>query len=163
MNDAQPLRWSSPANAWAVGAQLLSITIPIMAVAEGYQPVALEAIAAPLADIWQWVLLVFAVIALVASLTMQLALGDGSRMQAVVRVEAFATAIVSACYFTLLAALVHEYGWGQAPLTQLLIGGLGFIALLRVGQIIWESWRYRRARRTGSVVTSEALAKPKDT
>lgn len=163
MSQPKAVRWSSPANAWAVGALLLSLAIPVLAVAEGYQPTALEEISKLLADTWQWVLLFAALIALLATLIMQFAIGDGARMQAVVAVEAIATVIVAGCDFLLWWALVKEYGWGTAPLTQLLVGGLGVTALGRVGQILWETYKYRRALRRGAIVHTEALAQPKDT
>lgn len=160
---AKPVRLTSPTNAWAIAAQVISLSIPVLSVVEIYQPVALEAISIPIADMWQWSLLVTAVISLAASLVMQFAIGDGARMRAVLHVEAIATGIVSLCFFALWAALVREYGLAANPLTQLLVGGLGLAALGRVGQILWELWKYRRALRAGVTASVEAIAQTKDT
>ncbi|WP_439593879.1 hypothetical protein [Microbacterium sp.] len=163
MGERKALRWATPANAWAVGLQLISLSIPVLSVFESYQPIALEEIARPLADAWQWVLLITAAIALAATLTMQLALGDGRRMQTTLRVEGLATFIVAICYLLLWVALMIEYGFGTAPLTQLLVAGLGFTAAGRVAQILWELWQYRRALIVGHVATTEAIAQHKET
>lgn len=163
MTERKALRWSSPSNAWAVGAQLISFCIPVLSVVEIYQPVALEAIAVPLADAWQWVLFINAAIALSAVALMHFAIGNGSRMQAVIRVEGIATAVVAACYMLLWVALVREYGFGANPLTQVLVAGLGLTATGRVAQIAWESWRYRRALKSGHTAHTEAIAQPKET
>jgi hypothetical protein len=163
MTETKPVRWSSPANAWAIGAQLIAFLIPVLSVLELYQPVALEAVSIPLADAWQWMLFLTAGISLGASLLMQVVLGAGSRMRAVLRLEGVATAIVSLCMGALWGALVHEYGIGANPLTQLLVGGLGLAAAGRVGQILWELRKYRRALRAGQVATVEAIAQPKET
>ncbi|MGA6128843.1 MULTISPECIES: hypothetical protein [unclassified Microbacterium] len=163
MSDTKPVRWSSTTNAWATGAQIISLLIPVLSVVEIYQPVALEAIGIVVADAWQWVLLVAATISLAASLVMQFALGDGSRMRAVVRVEAVATGLVALCFLFLWHALVDEYGFAANPLTQLLVGGLGLAAAGRVGQIVWDLWKYRRALRFGRTTSVEAIAQPKDT
>lgn len=163
MTESKPVRWSSPANAWATGAQLIAFLIPVLSVLEVYQPVALEAVSVPLADAWQWLLFVTAGISLAASLAMQLVLGSGNRMRAVVRLEGVATAIVSLCFAALWAALVREYGFGANPLTQLLVSGLGLAAAGRVGQILWELRKYRRALRAGQTAHVEAIAQPKET
>jgi len=163
MTDRKPLRWSSPGNAWAIGALALSFAIPVLSVTEVYQPVALEAISVILADAWQWVLLVTVMIALASALSMPLALDNGSRMQALVMVEGVATIIVSACYVLLWISLVRQYGFAANPLTQVLVLGLGLTALGRVGQITWQSWRYRRALRSGYTTHTEAIAQPKET
>ena len=163
MNEAKPVRWSSPANAWATGAQTIALVIPILSVTELYQPIALEAIGRLVADIWQWLLLAAAVASVTASVIMQFALGDGSRMRAVVRIEQIATSVVGACLGLLWVALVQEYGFAANPLTQLLVGGLGLAAVARVAQIEWDLWKYRRALEGGQVAHVEALAQPKET
>ncbi|QLD10880.1 hypothetical protein [Microbacterium oleivorans] len=163
MTESKPVRLTSPANAWALGAQLIALLIPVLSVVEIYQPIALEAISIPLADTWQWLLFVGASISLLASLLMRGALGSGNRMRAVLRLEGVATAIVSLCFGLLWAALVREYGFGANPLTQLLVGGLGLVALGRVGQILWDLWRYRRALNAGQTARVEAIAQPKGT
>lgn len=136
MDEPKPVRITSPDNAWAAGAMTISAGIPILSVAELYQPVALEAWSHVLADVWQWVLLIASLLALSTLPLMKVADGHGNRMRAVQRVEALATGIVAVCYLLLWDALVHEYGFGANPLTQLLVGGLGVTAAIRVGQII---------------------------
>jgi len=162
MGTTKPVRWTSPANAWAVGAQLIAFMIPVLAVAEAYQPIALEAISVPLADMWQWLLFVAAGVALAASVTMQLVTDRAALMQALVRLEGVATLILAVCMLGLWAALAKEYGFGANPLTQLLVFGLGVAAVARVAQIIVELWKYRRALRVGETATVEALAQPKE-
>ncbi len=162
-NDARAVRWSSPTNAWAMSALMISFAIPVVSILEIYQPLALEAISVLVADIWQWLLLIAAGISLAASLIMSTALGDGARMRAVVRVEEVATSVVAACLGLLWAALVAEYGFSANPLTQLLVGGLGLAAVARVAQIEWDVWKYRRALKTGAIAHVEAAARPKGT
>lgn len=163
MDDRKPLEWTSPKNAWAVGAQLISLGIPALSVAEAYQPVAIEAISVPLANAWQWVLFLTAAIALAATMLMQLAAGHGRRMQTTLRVEGLATFVVALCYGLLYVALVLEYGWGNAPLTQLLVIGLGVTATGRVGQILWELHGYRKALAAGHTTRTEAIAQSRET
>ncbi len=163
MTEPKPVRWSSPTNAWATSAQIISLAIPVLSVAEIYQPIALEAISRPLADVWQWSLLVTAALSLTASIVMQFAIGDGARMRAVVRLEGIATSVVALCLGALWGALVREYGFAANPLTQLLVGGLGLAAMARVVQICWDLRKYRRALRTGHVAQVEAIAQPKET
>lgn len=159
----KPVRWTSPANAWATGAQLIAFVIPVLAVFEVYQPAALEAISVLVADIWQWVLFFAAGIAVATSVTTQLITGrGGALMQALLRLEAAATLLLAVCMGALWGALVHEYGFAANPLTQLLVGGLGLAAAARVMQIIVELWRYRRALREGNTATVEALAQSKE-
>lgn len=158
----KPVRLSSTTNAWATGAQLISVMIPVLSVIEVYQPIALEAVSVLLADLWQWLLFIMATIAITASFGMQFAIGDGARMRAVLRVEAVATGTVAICFGALWAALVREYGFAANPLTQLLVGGLGLAAAARVGQIIWDLRKYRRALRTGHIAHVEAIAQPKE-
>lgn len=52
MTEPKPVRVTSPTNAWALAAQLIAFLVPVLSVAEIYQPVALEAISVPLADAW---------------------------------------------------------------------------------------------------------------
>lgn len=163
MDEPRPVRLTSPDNAWAAGAMVISAGIPFLSVAELYQPVALEAWSHVLADVWQWVLLVAALLALSTLVLMKAADGHGNRMQAVQRVEAVATGIVSLCYLLLWAALAKEYGFGANPLTQLLVGGLGVTAAIRVGQIVWGLARYRRALKIGRTTNVEAIAQAKGT
>lgn len=163
MDEPKAVRLTSPDNAWAAGAMLISLGIPVLSVVELYQPVALEAWGTLLADVWQWVLLVAAGIALSTLPLMKRAEGHGSRMRAVQRVEALATAVVSLAYLLLWAALVHEYGFGANPLTQLLVCGLGITAAVRVAQIVWGLARYRRALRSGRTTHVEAIAQSKET
>lgn len=163
MDEPKPVRLTSPDNAWAAGAMVISAGIPVLSVVEVYQPVALEAWSTLLADVWQWVLLVAAGIAITTLPLMKSADGHGSRMRAVQRVEAAATGIVALCYLLLWGALVHEYGFGANPLTQLMVGGLGLTAAIRVGQIIWGLVRYRRALRDGRTTNVEAIAQSKET
>lgn len=163
MTETKVLRWTSSGNAWALGAQSISLLIPVLTVVGVYDPIALAAIGAWVAETWQWVLLVTAAVSISATLVMHLVAGDGTQMQAVARVEGIATAIVAVCYFALWAALVREYGFAANPLTQLLVGGLGLAALARVAQILWDSWRYRRALRRGLTARVEAIAQPKGT
>ncbi|WP_295821532.1 hypothetical protein [uncultured Microbacterium sp.] len=163
MDEPKPVRLTSPDNAWAAGAMLISTGIPILSVAEVYQPVALEAWSHLLADVWQWVLLVAAVVAFSTLPLMKRAEGHGNRMRAVQRVEAVATAVVSLCYLLLWGALVHEYGFGSNPLTQLMVAGLGITAGVRVVQIVRGLGRYRRALRAGRTTHVEAIAQSKET
>lgn len=163
MTESKPVRWASPANAWATGAQVISLGIPVMTVLGIYEPIALEKINAPAAAIWQWLLLIAAGISLAASLVMSFALGDGTRMRAVVRVEEVATSVVAACLGLLWLALVQEYGFAANPLTQLLVGGLGLAAAGRVAQIEWDVWKYQRALKTGDIAHVEAIAHPRET
>lgn len=163
MIEHKPVRLASPDNAWAVGAMAISFLIPVMSVAEIYQPIALEAWSVTVADIWQWVLFLAAALALTMTFLMKPALGHGRRMQAVQRVEALATAVVALCYLLLWGALVHEYGFGANPLTQLLVGGLGITATGRVVQILWGLVKYRRALAAGHTTQVEAIAQPKET
>lgn len=163
MDEPKPLRLTSPDNAWAAGAMVISAGIPVLSVAELYQPVALEAWSPVLADVWQWVLLVASLLALSTLALMKLAEGHGNRMAAVQRVEAAATVVVSVCYLLLWDALVHEYGFGSNPLTQLLVGGLGVTAAIRAGQIIWGLVRFRKALRVGRTTNVEAIAQAKET
>lgn len=163
MDEPKPVRLTSPDNAWAAGAMVISAGIPVLSVAEVYQPVALEAWSLVLADVWQWVLLAAAVLALTTLPLMKRAEGHGRRMAAVQRVEALSTGIVAVCYLLLWGALVHEYGFGANPLTQLLVGGLGVTATIRVVQIIWGLARYRRALRVGRTTNVEAIAQAKET
>lgn len=142
---------------------LISLGIPVLSVAEVYQPIALEAWSTLIADVWQWVLLVVAGVALSTLPLMKRAEGHGHRMRAVQRVEAFATGGVSACYLLLWGALVHEYGFGANPLTQLLVAGLGITAAVRVVQIVRGLGRYRRALRSGRTTHVEAIAQSKET
>lgn len=163
MTEPKPVRVTSPTNAWALAAQLIAFLIPVLSVAEIYQPVALEAISVPLADAWQWLLFVMAGLSLSASLLMLRDLGGGNRIRATLRLEGATTAIVAICFGVLWAALVREYGFGANPLTQLLVGGLGLAALARVAQIIYELWKIRRALRSGQTAHVEAIAQPKET
>lgn len=163
MDEPKPVRLTSPDNAWAAGAMVISAGIPALSVAELYQPVALEALNPILADVWQWVLFVAALIALSTLVLMKVADGHGNRMRAVQRVEAAATGVVAICFLLLWGALVREYGFGANPLTQLLVGGLGVTATIRVGQIIWGLARYRRALRVGRTTNVEAIAQAKET
>lgn len=163
MMEPQPVRFTSPTNAWALAAQLIAFLIPVLAVLEIYQPVALEAISVPIADAWQWLLFCTAGIALAASLTMPRVAGSGNRMRAVARLEGVATAVVAFCLAALWGALVREYGIGANPLTQLLVGGLGLAAAGRVAQILWELRKYRRALRAGQTAHVEAIVQPKET
>lgn len=163
MTESEPVRWSSPANAWATVAQTIALFIPLLSVLEVYQPVALEAISVAVADIWQWLILITAVASIAASIAMRFAIGNGTRMRAVARFEQIATAGLSGCLGLLWWALVHEYGFAANPLTQLLVGGLAIAALARVAQIEWDLWKYRRALRGGQIAHVEALAQPKET
>lgn len=163
MTESKPVRVTSPTNAWALAAQLIALLIPVLSVAEIYQPVALEAISIPLADAWQWLLLGTAALSLAASLLMLRDLGGGERIRATLRLEGVTTAIVSLCFIVLWAALVREYGFGANPLTQLLVGGLGIAALARVAQIIYELGKIRSALRSGHTAHVEAIAQPKET
>ena len=162
MTERKVLRWSSPANAWALGAQALSLLIAVNSILGIYDPVALREIAVGLAEVWQWTLFLASVAATGASLLMQFALGDGNRMQAVIRVEAWGTVLVAAGHLLLWGSLVGLYGFATHPLTQLMVGVLGVAALGRVAQIIWESQQYRRALAKGDTAHVEAIAQPKD-
>lgn len=162
--DPKPVRWSSTANAWAIAAQVIAFLIPVLSIAEIYQPTALEAISVVVADVWQWLLLVTAIISLAASLGMTpFAVGNGTRMRGVLRIEAIGTGTIAICLGILWAALVREYGFAANPLTQLLVGGLGLAAAGRVGQIVWDLRKYRRALKAGHIATVEAIAQPKET
>lgn len=161
--DAKPVSVTSPGNAWAIAMQALAFIVPFLSVTERYQPVALEAVSVPIADIWQWVLLVSAVIAVVASLAAQVfGKSKGALLAALVRVEGIATLVMSVCFAALWAALVREYGYGSNPLMQAMIGILSLAALARVGQIVWDLVKYRRALRGGQTAVVEALAQPKE-
>lgn len=163
MDASKPVRFTSPANAWATGAQLLAFVVPFLSVTEGYQPVALEAISPILADVWQWLLLVVAVVAIAASVGVQVVTARGGALiVAMSRLEAVATLLMALCFGGLWAALIREYGWGNSPLTQAMVGVIAFSALARVLQIAWELWKYHRALRTGQTATVEALAQPKE-
>lgn len=163
MDASKPVRFTSPANAWATGAQLLAFVVPFLSVTEGYQPVALEAISPILADVWQWLLLVVAVVAMAASVGVQVVTARGGALiVAMSRLEAVATLLMALCFGGLWAALIREYGWGNSPLTQAMAGVIAFSALARVLQIAWELWKYHRALRTGQTATVEALAQPKE-
>jgi hypothetical protein len=163
VTERKALRVTSPTNAWALGGLGMSFVGPVLAVTENYQPVAIESINAPLAELWQWALLVTAAIALIVTLLMRAAEGDGTSMRNILRVEGTATAVVAACYLLLGFALIREYAWGTAPITQLFTIGLGITATGRVLQIVWELRKYRKARRAGETATTEALAQPKET
>lgn len=163
MDEPKPVRLTSPDNAWAAGAMVISTGIPVLSVAEIYQPLALEAWSTVLADAWQWVLLLAAIVALATLPLMKRAEGHGHRMRAVQRIEAVVTGVVSLCYMLLWAALVHEYGFGANPLTQLMVGGLGVTAAVRVAQIVRGLARYRRALRAGRTTHVEAIAQSKET
>lgn len=163
MDVSKPVRITSPANAWAIGMQMLAFVVPFLSVTEGYQPVALEAVSPILADVWQWLLLVVAIIAIAASVGVQIIGAErGALMVAVMRLEAVATALMGLCLAALWAALVREYGYGANPLTQAVVGLLSLAALGRVAQIVWEITRYNRAARAGQKATVEALAQPKE-
>lgn len=163
MDASKPVRFTSPANAWAIGAQLLAFVVPVLSVTEGYQPVALEAVSPILADVWQWLLLVVAVIAIAASIGVQVYTSRGGALiVAMSRLEAVATLLMAFCFGSLWWALVREYGWGANPLTQAMVGVLALAALARVAQIAWELWKYHRALRAGNTVPVEALAQPKE-
>lgn len=163
MDASKPVRFTSPANAWATGAQLLAFVVPVLSVAEVYQPVALEAVSPILADVWQWLLLVVAVVAIAASVGVQVITARGGALiVAMSRLEAVATLLMALCFGGLWAALVREYGFGANPLTQAMVGVLALAALARVVQIVWELWKYHRALRAGKTATVEALAQPKE-
>lgn len=161
--DAKPVSVTSPGNAWAIAMQVFAFVVPFLSVTERYQPAALEAISVPLADLWQWVLLVSAVIAFLSSLSAQVfGKSKGALLASLVRVEGIATLVMAACFAALWAALSHEYGYGSNPLTQAAIGMLSIGALIRVGQIVWDLAKYRRALRGGQTAVVEALAQPKE-
>jgi hypothetical protein len=163
MEASKPVRVTSPANAWATGAQLLAFVVPALSVAEVYQPVALEAVSPILADVWQWILLVVAVIAIASSVGAQVITARGGELiTALLRLEAVATLLMALCFGSLWGALVREYGFGSNPLTQAMVGVLALAALGRVAQIVWELWKYHRALRAGKTATVEALAQPKE-
>ena len=164
MGEHKPVRLTSPTNAWALGAQAISFLIPLLAVVGVYDPAALGEISPVLSDVWQWVLLLFAVIAATATLLLEYTLGNGRRMESVLSIEMVSTAIVSLCYLILFGALVDQYGFLANPLTQLIIGGLGLTALGRVAQILWDRWKYHRARsaRPIHIARVEAIANPKE-
>lgn len=158
----KPIRWVSPTNAWAIGAQLISLVIPILVVTEVYQPTGLDELNATLSQIWQWVLLAGSSIAVTSTFVVLFAVGDGHKMRAVIRVELAATITVSACYMLLWYSLAVKYGIGSNPLTETLVGGMGLSALARVIQILYELGRYRRAVAAGRIAHVEALAQSKE-
>lgn len=158
----KPLRVTSPTNAWAIGALVMSFIVPVLAVTENYDPAALTSVHELLAIVWQWALLVTSAVALAATLTMQAAVGDVDRMKSILRVEAIPTAVVAVCYLLLGWSLIREYDWGTAPLTQELVLGLGATAAARVLQILWDLWRMRRASARGQTTNVEALADPRE-
>lgn len=161
--DAKPVSFTSPGNAWAIGMQSLGFVVPFLSVTERYQPTALERVSVPLADAWQWVLLVAAIVAIVSSLAAQIPrTRSGALLAALMRVESVSTSIMAVCLGGLWAALVNAYGYGEAPLTQAAVGILSLAALARVAQITWDLWKYRRALRGGQTATVEALAQPKE-
>jgi hypothetical protein len=163
MSEPRPVRWVSPANAWAIGAQVIAFLVPVLVVTGVYDPLAMTELNQPLAEVWQWVMLVAAVLASSSTLLMHLALGDGSRMRSVVTVEAISTTVVASSFALLFGALVWKYGFLANPLTQLLVAGLAVTALGRVGQIVWELRKYRRALAAGRITRVEALAQAKET
>lgn len=160
--DEKPVRYTSPTNAWAIGCQILTQSIPLLVVAEIYQPVALDELSPLLSQIWQWLLLVSTGCAIAATLAMNFAIGDRGRMTAVLRLEAVATAILGACMLLLFASLIWKYGWLVNPLTQTIVGGIGFIGMSRVVQILLQLRKDRRAQAVGRVVQTEAIADPKE-
>ncbi|WP_292729582.1 hypothetical protein [Microbacterium sp. UBA837] len=164
MGEHKAIRLTSPTNAWALGAQAISFLIPLLAVTGVYDPAALGEISPVLSEVWQWVLLVFAAVAATATLLLEYTLGDGRRMESVLSIEMVATAVVALCYLILFGALVDQYGFLSNPLTQLIIGGLGLTAAGRVGQILWERWKYHRAKKSRPVHIArvEAIASPKE-
>lgn len=163
MDASKPVRFTSPANAWATGAQMLAFVVPVLSVFEVYQPVALEEFSPILADVWQWLLLVVAVVAIAASVGVQVITARGGALiVAMSRLEAVATLLMAFCFASLWAALAHKYGIGANPLTQAMVGVLALAALARVAQIAWELHKYHRALRQGQTATVEALAQPKE-
>lgn len=161
--DAKPVSVTSPGNAWAIAMQVFAFVVPFLSVTERYQPVALESVSPLLADLWQWVLLVSAVIAFLASLAAQMfGKSKGALLASLVRVEGVVTFVMSVCFAALWVALSREYGYGSNPLTQAAIAMLSLGALGRVGQIVWDLVKYRRALRGGQTAVVEALAQPKE-
>lgn len=163
MEASKPVRFTSPANAWAIGSQVLAFVVPVLSVTEGYQPVALEHVSPILADVWQWLLLIVAMIATAASIGVQVySARGGAFIVALLRVEAAATMLIAVCFAMLWGALIREHGYGSNPLTQAMVGVLALAAFGRVVQIAWQLWKYKRALRAGNTATVEALAQPEE-